>query len=910
MKNVKLITLVVSLFLVGNNIFSQSYYSVPNNTIVKWDQTHLPPGDAAYGIYIPSNSTLEVNNRTMIFYPDSKITIDVGGKLKLNNCTLTINSTTSTWAGIEIMGDSNSSQSVLNRSQGYLYINQTTISRTDSQAILVHSGAIVIAYNSNFIFNKISFRFEHYTNPSEPSRSNYSMINYCNFSYDNMDLYYGDDIELRKVQRHIELKGINGLRIIGCTFLGQYERNNISRWYLGVGIYAENSTFTVEKNDDPSTPYLPYTPHCKPDGDSSYFKNIEFGIIAKNCKNTKIRGCSFKMTTRSIILLEDINSLIFDNYFYFLYDKDIQTAIFNIPEFIYLHGSKHFNITGNTFLKQYKYDGCLVENDTCFLVKVVWPNDPTNVESKIHNNYFLVASKSCDHDNTTGLKIILKDYDNPYDSFSNINISCNHFSNYKFSIAFLVCGKGRIRDLGTATESSGNLFYNLGSENYDIYYSPTTLNPPIPNINCYYYYINPSQFDQDGYYLYPGTINNINKIQVSNPANCNNYSPCDYYESIYGTELGSHVVGYKSLTRIVDVEKDTNIDHVYSPQFFYVNVVLTPNPSTSNIILSLSHAITYFENYTITITNSEEDTVYTAVHWGDDTIISIPRDSIGSIGNYHCMVKIDEEADTSIAFQISDSFGLSISPNPAFDYVNISITGNIQYYSQYNVQIYDENNTLVYDDTFSTSQSTIQIPRASIGVDGTYYCHITINSSSIDTSFILDSPKVHVDLSPNPSSSDITLTLSSERYYYSNYTVYIYDENQTQKYFNTYSTEDSLITIPRTEIGCNGYYSSVIYFDNEPDTTINFRLTDTIFVTIYPNPTYGDINITLTGIENYPNYSVVIYDQYNMLKYQQEYSNQQSTILIPGSYMGNPGTYTVLIVVNDQIVYSNFVLLF
>lgn len=167
---------------------------------------------------------------------------------------------------------------------------------------------------------------------------------------------------------------------------------------------------------------------------------------------------------------------------------------------------------------------------------------------------------------------------------------------------------------------------------------------------------------------------------------------------------------------------------------------------------------------------------------------------------------------------------------------------------------------------------------------------------------------VHFDLTPNPSNTDISIDVSEEIKYYDDYAVNIYDDNQNLKYYYSYSNQDTIITILRSLIGYNGIYHCQISLNSEVDTTINFELTDIIHVTVYPNPiSYGNLNISLTGIDNYEHYTVRIYDAYNDLKYEHEYNGQDNPIEISSSYIDVPGTYTVAIIVNNQIVYATFV---
>jgi hypothetical protein len=725
--------------IILNSYCFSTPYTVPSNSNVKWDQAHPPDVDAVNGIIIPYNSTLEINGITIIFNTGSEIIVEIGARLKVVKCTLTAASQ-STWNGIEIMGDSTSSQSFINKTQGYVCIHQAYIQNTSEQAIWVQSGAILIAYNTKFEFNKVSIKFDPYTNPSNPNRRNYSCINGCTFSYSSVNIPNNNTFADRSAYKHIYIDGIKGLRIIGCKFIGCfYGYRNFIKWSIGIGIYALNSSFTVEKDDNPATLSMEWIPYCIPDGAIGKFSRLEYGIISESCNNIKVRGCKFDSVQRPISFSWDINTLIFDNEFNFGYPflggvGECYANESNVPEFIYLYYSRHFNITENYFNKYYERYACWTDQAPSYLVNVVLPIAPPESASLIHNNYFILSDTDCPNDRTSGLKIELPQYIDPYNSIANIIITCNHFTNYEFKYGIWVTGNGRLHDMGSSTESSGNLFNSThGISAFDIFYSPD--DSGLPNLECYY------SLDDLNYYYpyrYPGLsyVNNVDLNVVTSIANCQNYDPCAYYESIYSTVCNSTVIDVIQKRKIIIIEKDTFLEHVYDPEYFKVHVNLSPNPSSSDITLSLSSNIKYYENYSVSIFDENQNQKYSHTFSGDDSNVVFNHTLIGSAGTYNCLVTFEDETDTNIEFVLTDSITVTIYPNPTYGDVNISLTG-IDNYQNYTVMIYDQYNTLKYEHIYGSNDNPILIQRSSIGTDGIYTCAIIVNSRIVYATFIL-----------------------------------------------------------------------------------------------------------------------------------------------------------------------------
>jgi hypothetical protein len=222
-------------------------------------------------IYIKPGVTLTIKNLTLEFAPDARIVVEngtsnsLGGKLILDGTTLKVVETcgiNSNWLGCEVWGNKNLNQLNINSTnQGILIMkNNSTIkdavigvlvgkrqlnniNSCPSQEIVsgnvfapTNSGGIIKISNSNFENNITGIRFEKYFSPN--GINNISTISTSTLKWD-------DNINSSYLNYHIHLKGVKGLRIIASNFKNDIS-NNSNLVQSGIGIYSENSNFSVE----------------------------------------------------------------------------------------------------------------------------------------------------------------------------------------------------------------------------------------------------------------------------------------------------------------------------------------------------------------------------------------------------------------------------------------------------------------------------------------------------------------------------------------------------------------------------------------------------------------------------------------------------------------------------------------
>jgi hypothetical protein len=332
-------------------------------------------------------------------------------------------------------------------------------------------------------------------------------------------------------------------------------------WHLGIGIYAENSSFIVEKDDDATTiqdmgnPLL-----CEPDGDETTFTNLEYGILTDYCNSVKVRGCVFNEVNNSICFNSDINSVIYDNNFYYHYPptKECYDPHSNVPLFINLNSSEKFDITNNSMLEEYADSSCFSGQQTSPLVLITNPISDQNTISKIHYNEIYLIDPDCSQDKSCGLFI---DITNPY-SPAYITITCNKFSEFwhEGGGGIIISGDGPTIDLGDINASANNVFMQCEP---DISYEP--LVQSMPNILCYY-----SSLDYNWPFYPPESVNKIDLTAVSNTRDCLNFNKCQYYDRLYYNIIDGTIADVVSTRKIVIVERenDGEIVWVYNPEYF------------------------------------------------------------------------------------------------------------------------------------------------------------------------------------------------------------------------------------------------------------------------------------------------------------------------------------------------------
>ncbi|MBR4583708.1 MAG: T9SS type A sorting domain-containing protein [Bacteroidales bacterium] len=225
---------------------------------------------------IPNGVTVTITSPDVLCSPDTKIIIQTGGKLILNNGNIGNLCPGRLWDGIYVHG--NNIQPQTEQYQGTLEINQGWIINA-RKAICVWdgnayetAGGIVKCYLTTFYNNgRIEFQPYIYTENGVES-NNVSYFNRCSFLVDDNTMIYPYSSPDNTM---ILLYGVKGINIRGCTFRDL--RNNPT-WNYNAIRSSDAGYFVTEH----CTGLPNFFCSCSGTSTRSSFHNTEYGIVANN----------------------------------------------------------------------------------------------------------------------------------------------------------------------------------------------------------------------------------------------------------------------------------------------------------------------------------------------------------------------------------------------------------------------------------------------------------------------------------------------------------------------------------------------------------------------------------------------------------------------------------------------------
>lgn len=243
----------------------------------------------------------------------------------------------------------------------------------------------------------------------------------------------------------IKANNSENLRIYGNIF-NYYESSKLTS---GKAIWLTNCSNSYICRDR-STYYIFNPPSgCTINtGDANTFTNIQEAIVLNTTNNIKILSNTFLNCKYGVKATSDFQTIIYNNLFEC-------TIIDDEPYHIYFVQSNDFKILENLF--KYHFDNC---NQSTYFYSIYLSNpdklDPSNdiIKSLIYHNKFEYLS-SC------GAPLINPIYiASMYNGYqTNVEISCNDFSNTKFRI-YIASTSGQLIDQGSQTSSAMNKFSN------------------------------------------------------------------------------------------------------------------------------------------------------------------------------------------------------------------------------------------------------------------------------------------------------------------------------------------------------------------------------------------------------------------------------------------------------------------
>ncbi len=241
-----------------------------------YSENHYYMGD----LIIQSGKEVTFQNCIVYFEENSKVIIEPGAILNINNATFTA-PCSQTWHGIEVWGSSSDHQYTINGecAQGQLELDGATIEHAYNAVTLWEpenwngTGGIIRAYNSSFKNNRRSVEFMSYQNTHPYSGApvgNLSSFKECTFEAN--DGYLSSSA----FAYHVSMWQVAGVKFKACNFSNSITGSEKT----GYGIYSMDAGYQVKSScDEPIVPCPEI--HILP----STFDGFYAGICALNSES-------------------------------------------------------------------------------------------------------------------------------------------------------------------------------------------------------------------------------------------------------------------------------------------------------------------------------------------------------------------------------------------------------------------------------------------------------------------------------------------------------------------------------------------------------------------------------------------------------------------------------------------------
>lgn len=376
------------------------------NSPVTWNATQA----LEQPLVINSGGELTITS-TVYIQKDVIIKVKPGGKLIIDGGTLT-KACNDLWKGIELIGDKTLPQ-LPHSNQGYLLIKNNGSINYAQTAVLVgatnpfdgeldynKSGGIIIARDSKFLNNINDVKFlpyydsQYQTNESEFRNSSFVTSNdtYIDFFPEN----------------HIELNGVYGINIEGCTFKYDLDAQLTSPLAdnLGTGILIIDASLNVLPGCvDPNITPCVTTP--------TSFNNLRYGIRAFNTGSNllfTVKETEFTGNVAGIYLSGYTHSKIYYNTFNVSTDNiNTQNLTNQFTGGVYFDGCTGYIIEENEFYSNFNTGFVSSKTDIGIYVKDSGEDDNEIYNNNFHNLNFPIIAEGINKGLSTGLTIKCND---------------------------------------------------------------------------------------------------------------------------------------------------------------------------------------------------------------------------------------------------------------------------------------------------------------------------------------------------------------------------------------------------------------------------------------------------------------------------------------------------------------------
>ena len=239
------------------NAYGNAQINVTKGGLLKLEQGASVKMHDTVLIQIDSSARMIIENNVK-FGKNAKIIVKPGGKLVVNGATLTSDSVTVLWQGIEVCGTPDAAQysgirAVTSPQQGEVVLNNAVIKnavcgvRVGRQHLrnISKGGGVVKATNTQFVNNQKAVHFYAYSHVNAYNRvvDNISYFNECTFRVDN-NAYFS--VDTSNVQ--VALYNVRGVQFNGCQFEDMQTKSDWQNF--GTAIYASQSGFRINEQTD------------------------------------------------------------------------------------------------------------------------------------------------------------------------------------------------------------------------------------------------------------------------------------------------------------------------------------------------------------------------------------------------------------------------------------------------------------------------------------------------------------------------------------------------------------------------------------------------------------------------------------------------------------------------------------
>ena len=402
-------------------------------------------------VIIPSGVTLTLSNATFEMKENKSIIINAGGKLVVDNSTITNSSYCSDkmWDGIYVVGNKNLPQIAVN--QGTLEINNNSVIENAKCAIITSngsnvntSGGIVKCMNSTFRNNGRSIEFIEYTNHTTNGTEigNEGYVKKCTFLVNDNNIFASSGITFGEF---VKISNVNGISFGGSTFRDARATASSQTkgiWSIGAGYTASSECSLPYNINNPCT--------CPGIETRPKFSRLGYGIYADNSGSTYnfvTDHAIFDTCYRSVYMSAVNNSNItrgdFDQSSQGIFPGGYSTGV-------YIDNCTGYIVEGNNFTTNYTscpfaFNGrAIYVNNSGSYVNTIYRNNISNLYHGIRTN----------------------------GSNSGLQMQCNEFS-YIFNADIKILGQVSSIQ-GSTSKSAGNKFTidvdNIDAANSLTYY--------------------------------------------------------------------------------------------------------------------------------------------------------------------------------------------------------------------------------------------------------------------------------------------------------------------------------------------------------------------------------------------------------------------------------------------------------